>query len=124
MHREVVEPVGVRRQNGKGESRKGLVMKAYFLFTAGGPRVILTSDDSVENPRVLKRLQSKGISKFIACEVPVELAKAKHGNHFNVVCQDPKETDNLRVLDYNGGRVYKTFTFKELGAPIYHEESA
>ena len=40
--------------------------------------MILTSDDSVESPELLKRLQSKGIGKFIACEVPVELAKAKY----------------------------------------------
>jgi hypothetical protein len=46
-------------------------MKAYFLFTAGRPLVILTSYNSIENENVLKRLNSKGIAKFIAYEVPI-----------------------------------------------------
>ncbi len=96
-------------------------MKAYFLFTAGGPLVVLTSYDSVENSELLKKLRSKGIGKFIACKVPVELAKARYGGHFDVVCQNLHETDDLRVLDYNGERAYKNFSFKELGRPIFCE---
>ncbi len=96
-------------------------MKAYFFFTAGGPLVILTSYDSVENPELLKKIRSKGIGKFIACEVPVELAKSRYGGHFDVVCQNLHETDDLRVLDYSGERAYKNFGFKELGRPIYCE---
>jgi predicted ABC-type ATPase len=97
-------------------------VKAYFLFTAGGPLVILTSYDSIENPKVLKRLNSKGISKFIAHEVPVELAKTRYGRHFNVVCQDLHECDDLRVLDYSGERAFNNFSFQDLGGPIYHEQ--
>lgn len=96
-------------------------MKAYFIYTAIGPLVILTSYDSVTNPKLLERLNSKGISKFIACEVPIELAKTRYGNHFNIVCQDLYETDDLRVLDYNGHRAFNTFSFSELGEPTYFE---
>jgi len=96
-------------------------MKAYFLFTAGGPLVILTSYDSIENPKLLDRLHSKGISKFIAHEVPVDAAHEKYGMHFDVVLEDLHETDDLRVLDYSGERAFRNFSFKELGAPIYHE---
>ena len=97
-------------------------MKAYFLFTAGGPLVILTSYDSVTNPKLLKRLSSKGIGKFVASEVPVDLARDRYGKHFDVVCQDLHESDDLRVLDYNGQRAFKTFGFSELGPLVYHEE--
>ena len=96
-------------------------MKAYFLFTASGPLVILTSYDSIENPEVLKRLNAKGITKFIAHEVSVGAAKTRYGGHFNVVCQDLHEFDDLRVLDYSGERAFNNFSFKELGSPIYHE---
>ena len=96
-------------------------MKAYFVFTASGPIVILTSYDSIEDPRLLERIHSKGITKFIAHEVPVEMAKVKYGMHFDVVCKDLHESDDLRVLDYSGERAYKNFSFKELGTPIYHE---
>ena len=96
-------------------------MKAYFLFTASGPLVILTSYDSIEAPELLKRLAAKGVTKFIACEVPVETAKVRYGNHFDVVCSDLHESDDLRVLDYSGERAFKTFSFRELDKPIYHE---
>ena len=96
-------------------------MKAYFLFTASGVLVILTSYDSIENPELLKKLSSKGISKFIAHEVSVESAKSKYGLHFDIVCRDLHENDDLRILDYSGERAYKNFSFKDLGPPIYHE---
>lgn len=96
-------------------------MKAYFLFTASGPLVILTSYDSIENPELLERLKSKGITKFIAHEVSVESSRAKYGMHFDVVCRDLHESDDLRVLDYSGQRAFKNFSFDELGTPIYYE---
>ena len=97
-------------------------MKAFFLFTAIGPLVVLTSCDSVKNPEFLKRLDAKGVTKFIAYEVPLESAKVKYGHHFDVVCGDLHESDDLRVLDYNGHRAFENFAFGELGSPIYHEE--
>jgi len=96
-------------------------MKAYFLFTGTGPVVILTTYNSVEHTEVLKKLESKGIEKFIAHEVPVESTKAKYGAHFDIVCNDLHESDDLRVLDYSGERAFKKFSFKELGTPIFHE---
>jgi hypothetical protein len=96
-------------------------MKAYFLFTASGPLVILTSYTSIEAPKLLQRLASKGITKFVACEVSVETAKAKYGKHFDIVLTDLHESDDLRVLDYSGARAFSKFSFKELGDPIYHE---
>ena len=99
-----------------------MTMKAYFLFTGSGPIVILTSYDSIENPELVKKLYSKGITRFIAHEVSVESAKAKYRTHFDVVCHDVYESDDLRVLDYNGQHAFNTFSFAELGAPIYHEQ--
>jgi hypothetical protein len=40
-----------------------------------------------------------------------------------VVANDLHESDDLRVLDYNGERAFKLFTFAELGSPIVHEAS-
>jgi hypothetical protein len=98
-------------------------VKAYLLFTGSGPLVILTSYDSIENEELVRRIRAKGIAKFIAHEVPIELAKARYGAHYDIVCQDLHESDDLRVLDYNGQRAYNKFSFKELGHPIYYEVS-
>lgn len=96
-------------------------MKAYFLFTAYGPLVILTSYDFMTNPELLKRLESKGITKFIAHEVPLEAARSRYGVHFDIVCQDLHQSDDMRVLDYSGERAFRNFGFRELGPPIYYE---
>ncbi len=97
------------------------MMKAYFLITSGGPLVMLTSYDSIENPVLLNKLDSKGISKFIAHEVPVESAQSKYGMHFDIVLQDLHQSDDIRILDYSGERAFKNFSFKELGPAFYHE---
>lgn len=96
-------------------------MKSYFLFTGTGPIVILTSYNSVEHPDVARKLESKGIDKFVAYEVPIETTKSRYGKHFDAVCNDLHETDDLRVLDYSGERAFKNFSFKELSNPIFHE---
>ncbi len=93
-------------------------MKAIMLLTAGGPLTILTSYDTVTEKRLLAKLESKGITKFVSYEIPLELAKARYGAHFNLVERDLHETDDLRVLDYNGNRVFALFRFEELRSPV------
>ena len=96
-------------------------MKAMLLLTASGPLVILTSYSSAMDPRLLERLAQKGISKFVAYEIPIELARQRYGGHFLVVEHDLHESDDLRVLDFDGQRAFQLFRFAELGAPIVHE---
>ena len=96
-------------------------MKAILLFTGSGPIVILTSYSSITDPGLLARLDGKGIEKFLAYEVPLSLAEERYGGHFQTVLHDLHETDDLRVLDYNGHRAFKLFRFDELEGPVVHE---
>jgi hypothetical protein len=96
-------------------------MHVFFLFTGSGPLVILSSYASVKDPSLLRKLASKGIEKFLAYEIPLALAKQRYAKHFDVVCQDLSQTDDLRVLDYNGQRALHLFTFDEMGPPMTHE---
>jgi len=96
-------------------------MKTFLLMTGSSPLMILTSHRSIENSVLLDKLLSKGIDKFISFEVPYELAKQRYAGHFNVVANDLHETDDLRVLDYNGSRAFGLFSFNELGKPHIHE---
>lgn len=96
-------------------------MKVFMLMAGSGPLMILTSHTSIEEPEMLEKLASKGIDKFLAYEVPFDLAKARYGGHFAVVANDLHETDDLRVLDYNGERAFRLFTFAELGPAMMHE---
>ena len=96
-------------------------MKVFLLMTGSGPLVILTSYDSIENADLLEKLAAKGTTKFIAFELPLELARERYGAHFNIVSGDIHESDDLRVLDYNGERALQLFRFDELGQEIRHE---
>ncbi|AHF02974.1 hypothetical protein MARPU_03120 [Marichromatium purpuratum 984] len=96
-------------------------MKCAMLLTGNGPIVILTSYDSIENPKLLERLNNKGIPKFLAYEIPLELAEQRYGGHFRKVTNGFTETDDLRVLDHNGHRAFNLFSWDELGEPLAHE---
>jgi hypothetical protein len=96
-------------------------MKAFMLFTGSGPLVVLTSHASITEPGLLAKFAAKGIDKFIAHEVPLALARERYGGHFEVVMRDLHESDDLRILDYNGERAFRLFRLAELGCPILHE---
>ncbi len=96
-------------------------MNAYLLMTGGGSLVILTSYSSVESPVLLNKLAAKGITKFLAYPIPMGLARSRYGAHFDIVSGDLAESDDLRVLDYNGDRAFRRFHFRELGPLVIHE---
>ena len=96
-------------------------MRVFLLMTASGPLMILSSHTSIEDPVIIEKLDAKGIDKFLAYEVPLDLAKERYAGHFSVVANDLHETDDLRVLDYSGERVFRLFSFAELGPATAHE---
>jgi len=96
-------------------------MKAGIIFTGAGPILILTSYEAFDNPKLIEKLKAKGIRKFIATEVPIEMVKKRYEHHFNVIMGDLQQTDDLRVLDYNGHNVLYNFTFAEMNKPVFYE---
>jgi hypothetical protein len=96
-------------------------MKAIMLLTGGGCLVILTSYSSANDPALIRKLESKGIDKFIARDIPLDLATQRYGAHFGVVAHDLRESDDLRVLDYSGERAFRLFSFDEIGPPVEYE---
>jgi hypothetical protein len=96
-------------------------MKAALVFTGSGPILVLTTYELFSDPRFIEKLEAKGLDKFIAYEVSIDLAQKRYGQHFDVVMKDVKETDDLRVLDYNGHRVFHNFSFADLMSPFQHE---
>jgi hypothetical protein len=97
-------------------------MKAGIFFTGSGPILLLTSYEELNAPALVEKLKAKGIKKFIAFEVPEHKVRDRYGNHYNVVLHDLAQTDDLRVMDYDGHHVFYSFSLEELGAPIYFEE--
>jgi hypothetical protein len=99
----------------------GSIMKAAVIITGTGPILVLTSYESFTDKKFVDKLSAKGIQKFIAYELPLDKVKEKYGMHFSVVIHDLSETDDLRVLDYNGHHVFLNFSFAEMGTPIHYE---
>jgi hypothetical protein len=96
-------------------------MKAGVFFTGTGPILLLTTYGDLNDPRLVTKLAQKGIKKFIAYEVPEAVVKEKYGQHFKTIMGDLKQTDDLRVLDYDGHHVFHNFSLSELAGPVFHE---
>ncbi|MGD8563065.1 MAG: hypothetical protein PVG03_11030, partial [Desulfarculaceae bacterium] len=88
-------------------------MKAGIIFTGTGPILVLTSYTSFDDPKFVEKLARKGIMKFIAQELDLELVRKRYGNQYEVILNDVKQEDDLRVLDYNGHNVFYNFSFND-----------
>ena len=93
-------------------------MKAGIFYTGTGPILIITSYDSFTDKDFVKKLNARGVKKFIAHEIPLEKVKKEYGTHFSVVMGDLHETDDLRVLDCDGHHIFLAFSFADMGEPI------
>jgi hypothetical protein len=101
--------------------KEGIIVKAGIVFTGSGPLVILTSHESFTDPKLAEKFHAKGIKKYIGFELPLDLCRLRYGEHFPVVMQDLRQTDDLRVLDYDGHHIFLTFSFSEFGEEFRHE---
>lgn len=75
----------------------------------------------LNDSRLIEKLFAKGIKKFIAYEVPEEKVKEKYGMQYKVILGDLHQSNDLRVLDYDGHHLFNNFSFKDLGEPVIHE---
>jgi hypothetical protein len=99
-------------------------MKAGIIYTGTGPILILTSHESFTDKKFVEKLKARGIKKFMAYEVPLEKVKKEYGTHYSVVMGDLRETDDLRVMDYDGHHIFLAFSFADMGEPIRVEPAA
>jgi hypothetical protein len=95
-------------------------MKAAIIFTGSGPILVLTTFEPLDSPEFVEKLAARGITKFIAREVAVEQVKKLYGTRFSVVSADLAKAADLRVMDIDGHHVFHSFTFEEMGPPVYH----
>lgn len=93
-------------------------MRAYLVFTGTGPILVLTTYPDIGDGRLVEKLRQKGIAKFIAYEVPLERVKQLYGVPFGVIASDLEQTEDMRVLDFNGHHIFSNFSLHELGEPL------
>jgi len=90
-------------------------MKSGIIFSGSSPILVLTTFESFSHAKFVEKLAQKGIKKFIAFKVPIELCEKKYGEHFEAVMRDVTQSDDLQILDIDGHRVFHNFSFKEMG---------
>ena len=99
-------------------------MNIFYLITGNGSLLIMTSYPALDDPGFLNKLSAKGIEKFLAYSIPVDLARQWYGSHFDIVAQDLQSSGDLRVLDYNGSRTFERISFREIGHPYVYDKSS
>jgi hypothetical protein len=99
-------------------------MKAVVVFSGSGPLLLLSSYAQLNDPAFVAKLRAKGISKFIAYEVPLERCVDLYGYRYRDIVKDLQKEDDLRVLDFDGHRIFLNFSLREMGEPVIHEEEA
>ncbi len=93
-------------------------MKAGLFFTGSGPILILVSYPSLVDPGLVEILKTKGIDKYAAFEVPVDLCREHYGARFTTVSQSLREGGDIQILDYNSQHAFYTFKWEEMTGPV------
>jgi hypothetical protein len=96
-------------------------MQAYVVFSEAEPMLVLSSCRSFTNPLPLHRLSSRGITKFIAHEVPLDRLQTHYGISFEVLADDLSSREDIRVLDYDGDHIFRCLSLGELGSAVMVE---
>ncbi len=99
-------------------------MKSGIIFSGSGPILVLTTYSDFSDEKFCEKMAAKGIKKFLAFEIPEDLCRQKYGRQYDIIMNDVKQEDDLRVLDYNGFNVFYNFPFNTWGKEYRHEESA
>jgi hypothetical protein len=117
-------PPAARVRVGPGGARETRTMKAGIFLNGSGAILVLTSHDSLEDKDFVRKLRDKGVEKYIAFEVSPDLVHKHYGGRFRSVMEDLKQEDDLRVMDFDGQRIFQRFSFDEMGEPSFHEPEA
>lgn len=97
-------------------------VKAILVFSGSGPILLLSSYGRPDAPDFVAKLRAKGIQKFIAYEVPLEHCAGIYGHNYHDIINDLQRQDDLRVLDFDGHRIFLNFSLREMGEPVIYEE--
>jgi len=93
-------------------------MRAYLIFTGTGPLLVLSTYPKLTDQRLIEKLRYKGIEKFIAYQVDLDVVEDRYAASFGNVSEDLVDREDIRVLDYNGHQIMANFSVEALGDPI------
>jgi hypothetical protein len=98
------------------------MIRVYVVFTGSGPILMATRLSSgMQGDMARQHLANKGINKYIAFEVSQEMAEKHYGTRFTAAVNRLASDTDLRVVDVDGHHVFNSFSFAEMGEPVYIE---
>jgi hypothetical protein len=105
------------------ETREGVIgVKGILVLSGSGPLLILSSYPAIDDPALIARLRAKGLAKFLAWEVPIDHLKDLYGYTFRDIAEQLERRDDMRVLDFDGHRIFLNLSLRELGEHILFED--
>ncbi|MFZ5585067.1 MAG: hypothetical protein ACOZHQ_03965 [Thermodesulfobacteriota bacterium] len=95
-------------------------MRCFVVIYGAGAMLVLSTFKSSTHPILVQRLKGSDIHRIILMEVPVDLARERYGENFERV-RSLLGPEEFKVLDFNGGSVFRKFSFAEMGQPLMVE---
>lgn len=96
-------------------------MKGILVFSGSGPLLLLSSYPTIDHPDLIAKLKAKGIAKFIAYEIPIDRCRDLYGYTYRDIVADLDTHDDMRVLDFDGHRIFLNLSLTDLGERIIFE---
>jgi hypothetical protein len=94
-------------------------MKTFMVFTGTGPIMLVTRLQEMDVEEARAHMESKGIKKYIAYEVPFTRAEERYGTRLRAAIDRLAHEQDIRVFDVDGHHVFMNFDFTEMGEPVY-----
>ena len=70
---------------------------------------------------LIAKLHAKGLDKFLAYEIPIKRCQDLYGFTYRDIAADLQDKDDIRVLDFDGRRIFLDFSLMELGDLFVYE---
>jgi hypothetical protein len=97
-------------------------MKGILVVSGSGPLLLLSSYPTIDDPVLIANLRAKGLAKFLAWEVPVDKLRELYGYRFRDIADQLERRDDMRVLDFDGHRIFLNLSLRDLGDRILFED--
>ena len=90
----------------------------FMVMTGDGPLLVLTLGGNDADTILRNGMRLRGYGKFMAWPLPPDEVRAAYGTSFEVIEKGLRGDQPMRVLDFDGARVFENIVFAQLGSPL------